>query len=463
MSLLILDRFEQTQPRGKAAGAGVSGIVIQARDTLNGNLVAIKRPNPLLSPVEKREKINEIEREAQALMRLEHQVICSLVDARSENNDYYLVILWANGNQLELRLRELERSGQLMPHGEAVEILTQAAEGLAYAHTRGVVHNDVDAKHLFWEAKMRQVTLIDWANCALDSDERPIATWQDDMHQFGELMHRVFTGTTLQTVLRLGQERGWRIELEDRKVDTMLQDIIARAVGRHDMPYQAMDELVIDLHSYRKKIFGPYQSKKDDVQRRIRDASLNRTAFFKIWQLIETIEAFDPSLVIRERQQVENAERLLDKRLAITRAQTAVLAGNGAEAQQRLVAVFGSDWREMTDQAQDIFWFAEMMTQAAAPDKIQQIAQNYFQEQPNYSRIFDQLLLGCSVEMLRGNGLVEKLYSQLLGQQMPAWYLEVEPGRPLPRNCSQRTIFGSDRTLPGLQDEVSNRHLLKVN
>ena len=63
-----------------------------------------------------------------------------------------------------------------------------------------------------------------------------IATEADDIQQYGELMHRLLTGTTLDTATRLGRAKGWRVEMQDKKIDPVLQTIVARSHKKRPHP-----------------------------------------------------------------------------------------------------------------------------------------------------------------------------------------------------------------------------------
>ncbi len=87
----------------------------------------------------------ELTREAQALMALEHPHILPLYDAGREGNLAYLVMPYIPEGSLQEVLRPGPRRRlQLpLPPGEALLYLEQAASALQYAHDRNVIHRDV--------------------------------------------------------------------------------------------------------------------------------------------------------------------------------------------------------------------------------------------------------------------------------------------------------------------------------
>jgi len=365
MSRLILDRYEPVEPTGKSAGQGVSGVVIRAKDTRGeqGD-VAIKRPNPMLSPVDSRKKSAQIKREGEALRRLNHPNACRyLADGDlPDSQGHYLIMGWAQGTELEARLRGLERIGEQLPLGEGLEILDQLANLLAHAHERDVVHNDIDAKHLFWDEASRRLTVIDWANCALGSDAKPIATAADDLHQFGELMHRILTGSTLDTATRLGKERGWRVEMQDNKINPVLQGIVARAIGRDEIPYGNMRQLATELRSYKQQQTKPFEEKVVKITALLALEESYET-LSQAKELLNQVSVWDPTLVWKEQAQFDQIELDRAQSLALVRAKVALRNEEWDTAHQRIKRMFGSDPPTMPLEARLVYWVSLLLAE----------------------------------------------------------------------------------------------------
>jgi serine/threonine protein kinase len=87
----------------------------------------------------------ELTREAQALMALEHPHILPLYDTGREGNLAYLVMPYIPEGSLQevLRPGPRQRLQLPLPPGEALLYLEQAASALQYAHDRNVIHRDV--------------------------------------------------------------------------------------------------------------------------------------------------------------------------------------------------------------------------------------------------------------------------------------------------------------------------------
>jgi eukaryotic-like serine/threonine-protein kinase len=116
-------------------GAGGMGYVYRATDTRLGRAVAIKLLREEQAPAALRLRF---QREAQAISSLNHPNICALYDVGTFSGASYLVMECVEGETLA---RVLER-GPLQLE-TAIHIALGIVEGLAAAHTKGVIHRDL--------------------------------------------------------------------------------------------------------------------------------------------------------------------------------------------------------------------------------------------------------------------------------------------------------------------------------
>jgi len=113
------------------------GVVYQARDTKLGRLVALKFLPQQWSHDESAKQ--RFVREAQAASATHHPNICTIHDIETaDDGQLFIVMAFYDGPTLKQRLE----SGPIAVD-EALEIATQLADGLARAHTQGVVHRDI--------------------------------------------------------------------------------------------------------------------------------------------------------------------------------------------------------------------------------------------------------------------------------------------------------------------------------
>src|SRR5262245_8722951 len=117
-------------------GQGGMGIVFRARDLKLERDVAIKvLPEAFDSD---RDRLMRFQREAQLLASLNHPHIAQIYGLEESSDTRSIVMELVEGETLAERLRR----GRV-PIDEAVEIVTQIAEGLEAAHEKGITHRDL--------------------------------------------------------------------------------------------------------------------------------------------------------------------------------------------------------------------------------------------------------------------------------------------------------------------------------
>jgi serine/threonine protein kinase len=82
-------------------------------------------------------------REAQAVAALRHPNIVQVYDFDTENDVSYMVMELLEGDTLKTRLDDYRARGERMPWGEMVRLMLDVLEGLAYAHSEGMIHRDI--------------------------------------------------------------------------------------------------------------------------------------------------------------------------------------------------------------------------------------------------------------------------------------------------------------------------------
>ena len=115
-------------------GSGGSGQVYSALDQTVGRVVAIK----VLNAPGNADLVRRFQAEAKTVANLHHKNIVTVHEYGEEDGVPYLVMEYLKGTTLQ----ELIRQGSL-PLLEKMEIMTEVAEGLHYAHECGITHRDV--------------------------------------------------------------------------------------------------------------------------------------------------------------------------------------------------------------------------------------------------------------------------------------------------------------------------------
>jgi eukaryotic-like serine/threonine-protein kinase len=119
-------------------GAGGIGQVHAAFDTVLEREVAIKSLRPEL--LNDKNFADRFRGEATSLAKLSHPNITTLYNLLSEGGNLYLIMECVRGETLEDLLKK--RGGGLGVR-ESLAITAQIADGLGYAHSKGIVHRDI--------------------------------------------------------------------------------------------------------------------------------------------------------------------------------------------------------------------------------------------------------------------------------------------------------------------------------
>ena len=127
------ERYRITEP----IGVGGSAQVYLARDESLGRDVAIKVLDVQAAADQTLRKL--FVREAQALAKLSHPNIVAVHDVGEVDGLPFIVMEHLPGRSLK---QLIERGGPLAV-GEAVRLATEIAAGLAFAHSKGIVHADL--------------------------------------------------------------------------------------------------------------------------------------------------------------------------------------------------------------------------------------------------------------------------------------------------------------------------------
>ncbi|HSZ36739.1 MAG TPA: PASTA domain-containing protein [Acidimicrobiales bacterium] len=132
-----------------ALGTGASAHVYLAEDVSLQRHVAVKVLQPGLAADEA--FLKRFRAEARSVASLNHPHVLRVFDWGEDNDEPYLVLEYLGGGSL----RDLLDRDVRLTHAQAAVLGADVAQGLAYAHVRGLVHRDVKPANLLFDEEGR--------------------------------------------------------------------------------------------------------------------------------------------------------------------------------------------------------------------------------------------------------------------------------------------------------------------
>jgi len=130
-----------------ALGKGGMGAVYKAQHKRMKRTVALKMlPS---SATRSPEMVKRFQREVQAAAKLSHPNIVTAYDADEAKGVHFLVMEYVEGRDLHALVKERGT----VSVAQAVDCVLQAARGLEYAHSQGIIHRDIKPHNLLLDEK----------------------------------------------------------------------------------------------------------------------------------------------------------------------------------------------------------------------------------------------------------------------------------------------------------------------
>jgi pSer/pThr/pTyr-binding forkhead associated (FHA) protein len=141
----------------RVLGRGGMGCVMLAREQATGRAVAIKTLLPEVAVSD--QAIRRFMREIDVAAALQHPHIVSFIDRGTYKGVVYLITEFIQGADAA-KLADL-RGGRL-PYQEAMQILEQSLDALAFAHGKGYIHRDIKDQNILvtgaWPSYTAKIT-----------------------------------------------------------------------------------------------------------------------------------------------------------------------------------------------------------------------------------------------------------------------------------------------------------------
>lgn len=107
--------------------------------------------------VEDQEFLARFHREARAVATLRHPHIVQVFDFDTQDDLYYMVMEYLEGDSLKMRLDDYRVRGERMPLGEVGRVMQDLLDGLAYAHGEGMIHRDLKPSNVLLTKRGRAI------------------------------------------------------------------------------------------------------------------------------------------------------------------------------------------------------------------------------------------------------------------------------------------------------------------
>ena len=127
----------------KMLGRGGMGCVMLARSEKTGRAVAIKTLLPEVAVAD--QAVRRFMREIEVAAALDHPNIVRYLESGTQNGAVYLVTEFVEGADAA---RLADSQGGRLPYKQAIAVITQALDALAYAHGKGYIHRDIKESNI---------------------------------------------------------------------------------------------------------------------------------------------------------------------------------------------------------------------------------------------------------------------------------------------------------------------------
>jgi serine/threonine protein kinase len=272
-------------------GQGGMGAVFKAEHRRMKRLVAIKMLPPEM--MKDAAAAARFQREVQAAARLRHPNIVAADDSDCASGVHFLVMEWVDGSDLSALIH---KNGPL-PLNQAVNFIIQAARGLEFAHSEGVVHRDIKPANFLLD-KRGTVKILDMGLARIDEE----SAGQTEL---------TTTGAIMGTVDYMSPEQAMDTKTADARADIYALGCSLHFLLTGKATYQG-DTVMKKLVAHRELPIPSLRSARAEVPEQV-DAVFKKMIAKKVEDRYQTMTEVLTALdnCVRSQEQMDKTERSL--------------------------------------------------------------------------------------------------------------------------------------------------------
>jgi serine/threonine protein kinase len=268
-------------------GEGGMGVVYKAIDSKLDRPVAIKfLPVHLSASADNKARFIQ---EARATAALNHPNILNIYDIDEQDGGLFFVMEYIEGETLKSRINALKTTEGL-PVRQAIDLITQIAQGLKAAHEKEIVHRDIKPENImltkdgnpkimdFGIAKLKSGTGLTKTGMSLgtisymspEQAQGVVTDQRSDIWSLGVVLYEILTGELpykaehdAALIYLILNEEPLTPSSHDRRILPSIDSLILKMLDKdRDRRFQSMDEVLTGLEAVRSDIENAGQAGK---------------------------------------------------------------------------------------------------------------------------------------------------------------------------------------------------------